>query len=532
MADFYQSNHSIGFCFFEAGYLSVSYHLSSMNTNRSLLFALLILFSCRHSETPQDLTVTYQESARDFPNPERGFYHPSDTRASAFEALSEEKLKEYRNPSRTANATYDVVSTLIYRDFVLDKFKSSPIDEATLTSIGGDFNTVRKAGLKMIVRFTYTLETKAGSCPDKAICPPYGDAPKNIVLGHIGQLKPLLQQHADVIAFVQMGFIGIWGENYYTDYFGDASANSKDGKLLDQNWQDRAEVLKALLDATPKEIMVQVRTPQTKQRQVYGVNSAVTSAPLTDAEAFTGSDKSRIGFHNDCFISSPDDYGTYDDYGNSSTPHKSETTALKSYFAADSKYVVVGGETCSDDYSPQNDCAPAGIAEKEMRDMHYTYLNTSYNNNVNNDWVDGGCMDNIKKNLGYRFVLRSAVLPSTISKDEPLKIKITLENTGYASPVNARPVQLILRSTTDKKTYALAVDTDVRKWYSGETVLDTSVSPGTASIPAGTYELLLSLPDAHASIAQRPEYAIRLANNDIWESETGYNKLNHRIEIR
>ena len=502
-----------------------------MNLNRGSLFILLVLFSCS-SETPQSLTVTYQESAEDFPNPERGFYHPTDTHVSAFEPLDEAGLKAYRSPSRVSNATYDVVSTLIYRDFVLDNYKNSPISDATLSSISADFNTVRNAGVKMIVRFTYTLKTNEGTCPDKAICPPYGDAPKNIVLGHISQLKPLFQQHADVIAFVQMGFIGIWGENYYTDYFGDASANSKDGKLLDQNWQDRTDVLKALLDAIPKEIMVQVRTPQTKQRQVYGVNAAVTSAPLTEAEAFTGSDKSRIGFHNDCFISSPDDYGTYDDYGNSSTPHRSETTALKAYFSADSKYVVVGGETCSDDYSPQNDCAPAGIAEQEMKDMHYTYLNTSYNNNVNNDWVDGGCMDNIKKNLGYRFVLRSAVLPPSINKADPLKIKITLENVGYTSPVNARPVHMVLRNTSDKKTYALTIETDVRKWYSGETVLDTSLSPATVSIPPGTYELLLSLPDAHPSIARRPEYAIRLANTDIWEEETGYNKLNHSIEIQ
>jgi hypothetical protein len=34
--------------------------------------------------------------------------------------------------------------------------------------------------------------------------------------------------------------------------------------------------------------------------------------------------------------------------------------ALRDYMSADSKFVVVGGETCSDDYSPANDCEPAG----------------------------------------------------------------------------------------------------------------------------------------------------------------------------
>ncbi|MGB0930603.1 MAG: hypothetical protein ACPGVB_07495 [Chitinophagales bacterium] len=38
---------------------------------------------------------------------------------------------------------------------------------------------------------------------------------------------------------VQNGFIGVWGEQYYTDYFGDASDEGA-GKLTNQNWQDNA----------------------------------------------------------------------------------------------------------------------------------------------------------------------------------------------------------------------------------------------------------------------------------------------------
>ena len=83
--------------------------------------------------------------------------------------------------------------------------------------------------------FLYHYSSINGACPEGFICPPYGDAPKNIVLNHIAQLKPLLQDNADVIACMQMGFIGTWGENYYSDYFGDPSSNGK-GKLIDKNW--------------------------------------------------------------------------------------------------------------------------------------------------------------------------------------------------------------------------------------------------------------------------------------------------------
>ncbi|MBL0745546.1 DUF4832 domain-containing protein [Chryseolinea lacunae] len=494
---------------------------------RVLFFALLTLVACR--QAPHAVTVVYAESAEDFPNPERGFYRPTNVFASHYEALSEDVLKSYRAPSKTPKMAYSVVSTLVYRDFVLDSFRDQPLNADFLHRVSADFNTARQAGVKLIPRFTYTLDTKKGSCPDGAICPPYGDASKTIVLAHIAQLKPVLQEHADVIAFVQMGFIGIWGENYYTDHFGDASNNNPQKKLTDANWADRIDVLKALLDALPPDIMVQVRTPQTKQRFIYGIHAPVTAAPLTYDEAFTQTDKARIGFHNDCFLASADDYGTYDDYGNSSTPHHSENTTLRKYFADDSRHVVVGGETCDDTFSPQNDCGPAGHAEQEMSAMHYTYLNMAYNNDVNNDWVSGGCMERIKKNLGYRLVLKTGVFPSEVSHTDSMHITLTLENVGYASPVNARPVELILRNTEDKTTHTLRFDVDLRKWYSGKITLAEKFA--MSAIPAGAYELLLSLPDSHRALSGRPEYSIRLANQNTWEEKTGFNNLNGQVTV-
>ena len=46
-----------------------------------------------------------------------------------------------------------------------------------------------------------------------------------------------------------------------------------------------------------------------------------------------------------------------------------------------------------------------------------------------------------------------------------------------------------------------------------------------ASLPAGTYELLLSLPDAASSLMTKPHYAIQMATNNVWEPATGLNKL-------
>lgn len=503
-----------------------------MKVFKVLFISFLACFSCSSdTESPPSgpVTVTYEESQEDFPNPERGFYHYSETSANAFSSLSKTVLQGYRTPKRASGATYDVVSTLVFRYFVLETFNDGPLSEAFLNNVRKDFATTREAGAKMIPRFTYTTDANDGDCDEGFICPPYGDAAKSIVLQHIGQLKPILQDNADVIACVQMGFIGTWGENYYTDFFGDASSNGQ-GKLLDENWHDRVEVLQALLDATPDEIMVQVRYPQIKQRLVYGINAPVTSAALTDAEAFSGIDKARIGYHNDCLLASSDDFGTYEDYGNSSTPRMTANTTLRKYFSSDSKYVVVGGETCSDGFSPQNDCEPAGKAEKEFSDMHYTFLNTNYNNQVNNDWVTGGCMENIKKKLGYRLVLKSGTYPESVGSERLLQVAIDLENIGYASPYMNRDVVLVLRNKTSGDVLTYPFDTSIQRWFTGAIKLDETFDVSGA--PAGTYELLLHLPDQHASISERPEYAIRLANTGVWEETTGYNKLNHDVDLK
>lgn len=513
-----------------------------MNLKKVAIFAITLiptLLSCKKKsdaitpapdEGPKP-TVTYVESNLDFPNPERGFYRYSETSISNFTVLNANTLKSYRNLQSISNANYRVYSTLVFRYYVLDNVKTSSIPQETLDNIGLDMAAARTAGVKLIPRFVYTITSSSGSCSD-GICPPYGDASKEYVLQHIAELKPVLHANADVIACVQIGFIGIWGEQYYTDYFGDSSSAGGVGKLTDQNWNDRAEVIAALLDAVPKSRMVQVRYPQQKQRYIYGVKALINSEPMTEAEAFLETEKSRLGFHNDCFLSGPSDIGTFEDYGNSTSPRSGSTEAnntLRDYTKKDSKFVVVGGETCRT-FSPDNNCEPAGRAQTAFAEMHYSYINAHYNNVVNNVWQNGGCMDNIKKNLGYRFVLRNAFFPEAVTAGNNLSFTINLTNKGYASPYNQRPVQLVLRKVGTQEVTVLGIETDVRKWFSGDVKLETSIAI-PSGIAKGEYELLLNLPDFYESIADRPEFSIRLANNDIWEEATGYNKLNHKITI-
>ncbi len=474
----------------------------------------------------QTSTINYTESMSDFPNPERGFYRYSAAESiGSYNPLDAQTLSDYRSLHDPGSGVdYDVYSTLVFRYFFLDAFKNSAISNTYLSNMQADFDAARQAGVKLIVRFAYTNDVDESCCePDEfCICPPYEDAPKTWILQHIQQISSLLQSNKDVIAVVQMGFIGIWGENYYTDYFDSGNL----GLYTQNEWQDRIDVLQALLDAVPTDRMVQVRYPQMKQKAVYGAGASTSAAALSLAQAHQGTTISRIGFHNDCFLASPADFGTFTNYDTNTD----EIMTLKSYKTNDSKFVAVGGETCFIN-EPRDDCANQnGDADTELASLHYSYLNAEYNGDVNNDWQSDGCLDAIKRKLGYRFVLHSGEYSNQAQPGQSISVEIELENVGYAAPFNPRGVELILRHTGTGNRYYASLPDDPRFWLPGtHTLSHTLCLP--EDMPTGSYALLLNLPAPEKSIYGRPEYAIQLANTNVWESNTGYNDLQHTVHI-
>ncbi|MBK8567314.1 MAG: DUF4832 domain-containing protein [Saprospiraceae bacterium] len=470
--------------------------------------------------------VDYTASTEDFPNPERGFYRYTETTSSNYNPLDANELQSWRSLQQPFGANYSIYSTLAFRYFVLEDFKGGPISQTYLNAVAQDFATARQAGVKLIPRFVYTVSGEV--CGD-TYCSPYGDAPKSVVMQHITQLKPILQANADVIATLQLGFIGIWGEGYYTDFFGDAS--QAPFGLTAQNWADRNEIIAALLDALPIDRALQVRYPQQKQKTVYGVNAPVTSAALTPAEAFQNTAKARIGHHNDCFLSSENDIGTYENYDAGANGF--DTLNLKPYMALDSRFVPVGGETCAD-FNPYSNCngQPGGGAQAEMERMHWSYLNADYNNALNNDWVGGGCIDEIKQRLGYRLELQAGEYPTEAQPGQSISIKIDLKNKGFAAPFNARLLRLLLRNAVTGAIWQVQLPDDPRRWLAGEATYSIEhafcLPP---DLPHGNYELLLHLADPYPTLTARPEYAIRLANEGVWEAATGYNKLLHQFMV-
>ena len=256
--------------------------------------AILALLPVGSFAVGQDFaTNTYTSSTEDFANPERGFYIQADSYASAPSTVPP-NLASYRTYGRSSPGnTYTAKIALLLRVFYLDTFVNAPISASFLSAMQADFDSIRAQGCKAVVRFAYNQDQTS----------PFAEPTKPRILAHIEQLKPLLKQNSDVIAVLQQGFIGAWGEGYYTDIF------YTGGQATAQNWLDRTEMLNALLAALPTERMIQVRTPQMKQKLVYDPTASPASAPLSPSAAFTGSGPARIGFHNDCYLADGTDMG-------------------------------------------------------------------------------------------------------------------------------------------------------------------------------------------------------------------------------
>lgn len=420
---------------------------------------------------------SYVEDTNNIANPERGIFSQQASYSdspSPFSQMYIDNLKERK-------------ITLVRKVYTLNTFKNSPISEIYLKHIQDDFDFLRTNGFKIILRFSYTFNEPK----------PHTDAPLNIVLSHIDQLEPLLQNNSDVIALMEGGFIGEWGEWH----------DSTSGLASTENMRI---ILFRLLDALPKSRTVAIRYQKAK-KDIYNNNN-----PITEADAFDLSNRSRTAHHNDCFLAATDDWGTYWPIDDASLKEQ------KDYLSQENKYLPQVGETCNCN-PPHSDCTNA---IKELAQMRWSAINKDYIDCVIGNWHSGGCYEEIEKKVGYRFLLISSSIANAVKIGAKTSFKFVIKNNGFATPYNARNLELILRSKKDKSEYKIKLDSDPRRWLPDLNEITISANIELpVSATEGDYDLFLNLPDSANTLKNTPAYSIRFANEDTWEEKTGYNSL-------
>ena len=81
---------------------------------------------------------------------------------------------------------------------------------------------------------------------------------------------------------------------------------------------------------------------------------------------------------------------------------------------------------------------------------------------------------------------------------------------------------LLINKADPKDIYRVVPDCDPRFWFT-----DVMQTIEVSFVPkkAGEYKLYLNLPDPMPNLHSNPRYSIRLANEGVWDAETGWNKL-------
>ena len=428
----------------------------------------------------------FTPTLQDFPNPERGFYRNIDLTDAAPDAIT----------AAVADGT-----TLLRAYVRLDDFVARDLSDVFLATLDRGLANVRRSGAKTIVRFTYNFPADLDD-PRQTT-----DAGIDQALRHIRQLAPVLRRNADVIAFLEAGFVGAWGE-WHTSRSGlDSPAN-------------KVRIRDALLEAMPVDRAVLFRQPADLHRWYPEIGR---DGP------HPGSPQARSGVHNDCFLSTRNDAGTY----------PARPPGLRDYVRRLVEHAPFGGETCN--FGPsRSSCADI---LREGREYAVTYLNEEFYRPAFHDrWAREGCLAQVRRSLGYRLVLQSLILASSARAGESVPVRLALSNVGWA-PVYASRRLVLHLDGTDGRGAAIAVEgIEPRSWRPAGTEAPPSVSVGRlrvpANLPPGEYRIAIALPDPAPSLAADPRHAIRPANADdpalgqAWDAARGAFRTGLSLTVR
>ena len=460
------------------------------------LFSFILLFNSIHSKNLNpylNFKINYTESTETIKNPGMGY-------------TTTHWLKVKRNTITTTNIIGSLVLMFIdigeYSSGINEEKIDYDFDSTFFETLRQSFENCRKNGATLALRFRYDADGKPNPEPKSF----------EQILKHISQIKDsgLFDEYKDILMFVEMGFLGAWGELHSSKY------NPLEYKV---------QLLDYLLDRIPDNIPVTVRTPNIIAKWLN-----ISENQLDTFIAEKGSRASRVGLYNDGYMGSNTDYGTYNyQYRN----------ICVNFFYNQMRYTYFGGEFSGDletalkydTYKPENSI-------KEMYKTHLSYINGNifklYQNYTFEKQYDVENVDNsayygqtvfkfIRDHLGYRLVLRKSNIQKEVEQGGIFEIKFIIENTGFANPIRKMNSELILEKNGNYMRTPL--DVDVNEFFSctkKEINLKIKI-PGQIDI--GLLNIFFKIYIGNTDIKTYYMRSVQFSNNDIYESNLGANYL-------
>jgi hypothetical protein len=433
--------------------------------------------------TTVDTSYTADTSAT-LKNPERGMYFGSDPAAQgAYHTLVPVWL--WLNTVCAQNLTWAG----------LDNASTSSV----LNSYAHTLETYRSKGAKVIFRPRY--DNPSGNGPDS--CGLFQADTKTRQKNHIAAIAAMLHDYRDVVAYIQAGYLGRWGE-WNNSGYADTTA-----PIL-HSTTDRAEVIDYVLS----------------QYAAQGIQQQVElRRPAFAKEVLDRSSSARVGLHDDCFNTDTYDQGTYSNFDVSEFASPLDAKNWAVTFTDNASF---GGETCPISSSDRwRKCTNMTTDTSDPVTLNMNYLNGDYATDAVSTWstntFDAPCYDDIRRKLGYRFEVTRVEYTPTVSAGQPFTVLVDIHNTGWARLHKPRTAKLVLRSGATTYVYDFGSGA-TQSWAPNTT---TRLSVSAVAPPAGTYSIRLWIPDPDNT--SKIDYAVKLASQrggaNVFDGTNGENNL-------
>lgn len=376
------------------------------------------------------------ESTDELNNPARGWYG-----IYTFSAQEQIDPKELRWCLREGESL-----ALVLLDICV--YRSKALDERALQNIRDILSFFMENKKDVILRPVYDREGNGKLCEPDTF---------EVVLKHLEQIGEVLKNMKHSVIIFQGMLVGSWGEMHDSRYLS--------AEHICRMWE-------CIRQYTGNYIYVGVRTPAQWRT-------------LVKKEAFSEKEYRYLTLFDDGILGSMTHLGTFGTMTKEAAGWNGAWTRKEEleFVSRLTEDVPCGGEVTLCAEEGNSEVNKAEFIVSELKKMHLTYLNSTYNMNVLNQWkkmkyTDSGIWGNsslyeyIGSHLGYRFVVKKADMRCRWRGKAEFTIEI--ENCGFGRIFQETELLLIIDNGEVRKEVPVSVD--MRKIYPGSKWLGTAVT--------------------------------------------------------
>ncbi|MCI9538596.1 MAG: DUF4832 domain-containing protein [Eubacterium sp.] len=379
------------------------------------------------------------ESTEELYNPGRGWYqiHTFDTGT-------------YRTPEEMRSSLHETDALVLL--LICIPAGGEALNEEEMDWISCILKTFSDAGKDILLRFVYDLEGKGlENEPDRFA----------IVERHFQQLSELMGTQAQLIYVYQGILVGSWGEMHTSRY------------LSPRYMRRLASIFR---EGTGGRIYHSVRKP-VQWRQLFDREDWERAAQIA-----------KTGLYNDGILASETDLGTFGNQSGEEAGWEQSWLPLEELDFEERlcRHAPQGGEVV---YGEMTEKMSLEQIAGRLSRMNLSYLNRDHDKRVfeiwkklrwekEDVWQGMNGFDYIGRHLGYRFVVRQAVLKP---KRKEMKLQLEIENIGFARMYEEAEL-LLEYEDPEGNTETQRIETDVRNWNPGQRIsLSQRLLPGAGS---------------------------------------------------